>query len=97
MLPLAVNPATAGEVEATFEVRIRRGSRFLIQVHHGTAQVERFRSHPVDCRISAEPVAFLLLIYGRISLWRPIIRGKLLAWGRKPWLALKLNSLFYNP
>lgn len=97
MLPLAVNPATARELQASFEVRIRRGPRFLIDVHNGTAEVQPFGSHPVDCRISAEPVAFVLIMYGRISRWRAIIRGKLLAWGRKPWLALKLDSIFYNP
>jgi hypothetical protein len=39
----------------------------------------------------------MLVGYGRISQWGPMGRGKLLAYGRKPWLALKLSKLLRNP
>ena len=47
--------------------------------------------------ITADPVAFLLLGYGRISQWSPILRGKLRAGGRKPWLAMKFATLLASP
>lgn len=54
-------------------------------------------SRRVDCHISADPVAFFLLGSGLASQWPLIARGKLMTWGRKPWLALKLASLFVSP
>jgi hypothetical protein len=47
--------------------------------------------------LSADPVAFLLLAYGRRGQWPLIAQGRLLSYGRKPWLALSLRSLFVNP
>ena len=69
----------------------------MLTIKNGAATVEPWASQPVDCHLSADPAAFLLLGYGRIGQWRAIGRGQLLAWGRKPWLALRLRSLFFNP
>ena len=51
----------------------------------------------VDCHLLVDPVAFLLVTWARISQWDAIPKGKLLAWGRKPWMGLKLRSLVKNP
>ena len=40
-----------------------------------------------DCTILTEPVTFLLMALGRCDPWGAIARGRVLAWGRKPWLA----------
>jgi hypothetical protein len=45
----------------------------------------------------ADPAAFLLVGSGLRSQWGQIARGKLLTWGRKPWLALRFVSLFSPP
>lgn len=50
-----------------------------------------------DCVITADPVAFLQLAYGRIPPWRPVIGGKMFASGRKPWLAVKFGTLLSSP
>ena len=50
-----------------------------------------------DCVISADPVAFLLLGFGRVSQLSPLLRGQLRPGGRKPWLAMKFGSLLYSP
>ena len=50
-----------------------------------------------DCTITADPVEFLLLGYGRIPQWSPVIRGKLRPGGRKPWLAMKFGTLLSSP
>jgi hypothetical protein len=47
-----------------------------------------------DCRISADPVAFLLTGADRESQWKAVLTGKMLAFGRKPWLALRFKKLF---
>ncbi len=47
--------------------------------------------------ISADPVAFLLVGYGRTGQWGQIIRGKLVASGRKPWLGFGFGKLLTSP
>jgi hypothetical protein len=64
----------------------------------GMAQVEPFSPDArVDCRISADPAAFLLVGYGRINQWGPVARGKLLAWGRRPWKGFAFATYLRNP
>ena len=50
-----------------------------------------------DVTVSADPIAFLLVAYGRRSQWNEIARGHLFVWGRRPWLALRLKSYLVNP
>jgi hypothetical protein len=38
-------------------------------------------------------VAYLLVGYGRCGQWSSILRGKIVAGGRKPWLGLKFGRL----
>jgi hypothetical protein len=42
-------------------------------------------------------VAFLLVMYRREPPWPFILRGRLLAWGRRPWLGLSLARRFHTP
>lgn len=51
----------------------------------------------VDCEIWADPVAFLLVGYGRLATWRAILSGGVLSWGRRPWTAARLPELFCRP
>lgn len=96
VLPLMVNPQTAGTVTATYAIHVRGGSRFVVRFQGGALTVEPLSAAPFDCHISADPVAFLLVSMGRVSQWRAVARGKLVAWGRKPWLGLKYRSLLTN-
>ena len=97
MMPLAVNPEAARGAAVAYDVRLRRGPRAVITIDKGSARVEPWASQPVDCHLSADPVALMLVGYGRIDQWRVIARGQLLAWGRKPWAALRLRSFFFDP
>lgn len=67
--------------------------RAVLVVDRGTLRVEAPSTRPVDCRVSVDPVAFLLLSFGRIGQWQPILQRKLVAWGRRPWLAAKIQSV----
>lgn len=95
---LLVDPATTAGVRRTFEVKLRGAATFIVRVDDGTIVVRRAsgREH-ADCRVSADPLALLLIAYGRTSQWRPIMRGKLLAWGRRPWLGLRLAGYLVAP
>jgi uncharacterized protein (TIGR03083 family) len=83
LLPRYVDPAARG-VTVGYDVRIRGGPRFGLRVTDGAATVESGPVGPVDCHISADPVAFLIVAYGRGSQWPPILGGKITAWAANP-------------
>jgi uncharacterized protein (TIGR03083 family) len=97
MLPLFVDANKARGVTASYKIHIRGGPSLVVRIVEGTARVEPSSSSPVDCHLSVDPLAFLLVGYGRIGQWGPIAKGQLVAWGRKPWLGLKFKNLFLNP
>jgi uncharacterized protein (TIGR03083 family) len=97
VLPAYVDPETARGVTVGYDVRVRGGPRFAFRLADGRLTVEPGAAGPVDCHISAEPVAFLLVSYGRESQWRPILRGGMTAWGRRPWRAFTFKDLLVNP
>lgn len=83
-------------MHASFELRMRGGGRYRLVVDDGTAVVTA-AAEKADCVITADPVTFLLVGYGRVGQWSQIIRGNLLAGGRKPWLAAKFGNLLASP
>jgi uncharacterized protein (TIGR03083 family) len=97
MIPLAVNPARAGRLTASYELRVGPLVRFVVRLADGRASVEESAGQAVDCRIAAQPVALLLVAYGRMSQWQAIARGRLMAWGRRPWLGPRFPGLFFKP
>jgi uncharacterized protein (TIGR03083 family) len=92
LVPYYVDPAVAKGMTATYEIRFRGGPRYRIILTDGVAAVTTEPGR-TDCWINAEPVAFLLVGFGRVSQWGVLLRGKLVAGGRKPWLGLKFGSL----
>jgi|SRR5215207_6420218 len=94
--PRYVHPSRSANLRASYEIRIRGGGRYRLTVHDGTAHIAA-AGEKADCIIIADPIAFLLLGYGRIPRWAPIIRGQLLAAGRKPWLAAQFATILTRP
>ncbi|MFZ0161391.1 MAG: maleylpyruvate isomerase family mycothiol-dependent enzyme [Kineosporiaceae bacterium] len=97
ILPAWVDPQAARGVSAVMEVRLRGAGRHLWQFTDGHLEVDPAEPRPVDVTISADPVAFLLLSYRRMPLWRAILTGRSRAWGRRPMLAFRSNSFFRAP
>lgn len=97
MLPLLVDPARAGDLDASFELRIRGGERFILRIRNGTAQSEPAGTARVDCVVALDPRAALLLCLGRQSAGRAALNGAATAFGRRPWLGLRLRGLFVAP
>jgi uncharacterized protein (TIGR03083 family) len=95
--PLFVHRKNVRGVTASYEISMRGGPKQVFRFVDGRLTVEPPSSTPVDCRISADPVAFLLVGFGRVSQWPQIARGKIVAWGRKPWLGIKFRSLLRKP
>nr|WP_296064608.1 maleylpyruvate isomerase N-terminal domain-containing protein [uncultured Actinoplanes sp.] len=86
-------------LHASFELRLRGGPRYLVEVDGRKATAGLLPSTPAraDCWISADPEAFLLVGFGRVGQWGQIARGRLVAGGRKPWLATRFASLITGP
>lgn len=93
LLPRFVDLDAARGLNATFETRFRGGETATMTFEDGALTVTRGTTARADCRISADPVASLLVGYGRVSHWRAGLTGKVVVWGRRPWLALRFNKL----
>jgi hypothetical protein len=48
----------------------------------------------VDCSLQMDPLTFFLISNGYLSQWKALVLGKVFLSGKKPWLALKLPTLF---
>jgi uncharacterized protein (TIGR03083 family) len=101
VLPRFVDQEKARGFNGTFKLALRGAIPLLLEFYEGALSIVPARrgadDKRADCTITADPEAFLLVGYGRSSQWRPILRGKLRASGRKPWLGLKFASLLLNP
>jgi uncharacterized protein (TIGR03083 family) len=92
-----VNGKKAASLRAIYDVRIRGGDSLHFIFDDGQVRVEEPAARKVDCHISADPVAFVMIFWGRKSQWSAIATGKLMAWGRKPWLGPRFKSLIRHP
>jgi uncharacterized protein (TIGR03083 family) len=99
IVPNFVDQENAAGLRAVYDVRLRgRSSRYRIAFDDGACTVDRLEKvRDADCRMSADPVAFLLVSFGRRSQWWAAATGKVTAWGRKPWLGFKFASLLRAP
>ena len=92
-----VDQRAAAGLRATYDIRLRGGGQAFFAFDDGTLRVEAPSERRVDCHLSADPVALLLVLWARKNQWSAIATGGLLAWGRRPWLGLRLRRLLRNP
>ena len=90
-LPYMVDAEAIRHVRARIEVRIVGDPRFTLVLDHGRAAVEPADGH-CDCWIQAQPVPYLLIGYGRVNRWLPMLRRQIRAGGPRPWIAARLAS-----
>ena len=96
LLPLLVNPVTTAGVHARYDLRVRGGTHVSVAINDGALDVSG-SGGSADCHVSADPVALLLVAYGRRSQWVPILTGRLVAWGRRPWLGGRFVRYLVTP
>jgi uncharacterized protein (TIGR03083 family) len=98
-LPEFVHPEHARGVTARFDVRVRKfpEARAVFAFRDGQLTVEGEPEGRVDCTIVGAPGSMILVIHRRISLWNPVLRGQMVAWGTRPRLAFRLVNLFDPP
>ena len=85
------------DVAATVEVRFRGYETATFELDDGALVVRTGRAAQPDVRMSVDPVSFVLMGYKRVGLAVPVLTGRALAWGRRPWLALRFVGLFEDP
>jgi uncharacterized protein (TIGR03083 family) len=96
LLPSYINRGKARGLRARYELRFGGDLRYQLTVDDGAATTGPATGQ-ADCVITADPVAFLLVGYGRTGPWGPMLRGQLRAGGRKPWLGFRFNGLTASP
>jgi uncharacterized protein (TIGR03083 family) len=97
MMPALLDQRRAGRFNGRFELRIRGGQRFVLHVADGKSWTTAAPGSGVDCVLSLSGVTALLVGLGRMPLWRAVAGGGAMAFGRRPWLGLRLHSLFLTP
>ena len=94
VLPALADPAASRGLTATFSLRLRGASPLALGWKDGRLWVDDGGpGGGTDCVISADPRAFLLQGIGLYPQWKLALTGRVVSWGRKPWLALRLSSL----
>ncbi|MFB7666392.1 SCP2 sterol-binding domain-containing protein [Kitasatospora sp. NPDC056138] len=97
-MPRVVDRHMAAGRHVRYTIGLRGvGERYTVTLADGTVTVSRPPAPGADCVILAEAVTFFLLALGRRTPGQALARGKILAWGRKPWLAPAFPRYFKAP
>lgn len=89
-----LNEEKARSFRARFDLRLRGGGRTLMVFDRGSLTLEAGPAQDVDAHLSADPWAMMQVFIGLQEIWKPLLGGKLSAWGRRPWkLAGMLRAL----
>ncbi|TMU99722.1 maleylpyruvate isomerase family mycothiol-dependent enzyme [Streptomyces sp. DASNCL29] len=96
-MPRVLDTTAAAGLTARYAIRLRGGACFGATFTDGAVTVTPSPPSRPDCTILTEPAAFLLMALGRLGPWSAVARGRVLTWGRKPWLAPRFPALFSPP
>ncbi|MFD0278977.1 maleylpyruvate isomerase family mycothiol-dependent enzyme [Kitasatospora sp. NPDC127111] len=96
-MPRVTDARAAAGHNACYKLRVRGLGGFAVTFTDGAAVVNPEPPRRPDCTILTEPVAFFLIALGRYTAVDALARGKVLAWGRRPWLAPAFPGLFAAP
>jgi uncharacterized protein (TIGR03083 family) len=83
--------------DGVFDIALRDGPRYAFAFADGGVTITSEKPATAVCRMNGDPATLLLVSYGRIPPWRAALAGKVMAYGRKPWLAFRFPSFIRNP
>ncbi|MFG2005021.1 maleylpyruvate isomerase N-terminal domain-containing protein [Spirillospora sp. NPDC048911] len=92
-----LNQEKARSFRARFDVRLRGGGRTLMVFDRGSLTLGSGRARDVDAHVSADPAALMLVFIGRQGIGRPLLGGKLTAWGPRPWKLARMLTVINPP
>ncbi|MGH3901752.1 MAG: SCP2 sterol-binding domain-containing protein [Pseudonocardiaceae bacterium] len=97
LLPALVDSEAAKGVDATYELAVRGGPRVTARFRDGTGSIDPSEHGPVDCRLSGDPVDWLLALYGRVG-WEEFLRaGRVTVTDGDATLGAGFKRLLRNP
>nr|WP_202468958.1 maleylpyruvate isomerase family mycothiol-dependent enzyme [Streptomyces sp. SID2888] len=96
-MPRVADAAAAAGLTARYAIRLRGGSAFGVTFTDGAVEVTPEPPDRPDCTLLVEPATFLLMALGRRDRWGAVLRGGVVAWGRRPWLGPRFPTLFTAP
>lgn len=92
-----VDQEKAASFRARFELRLRGGRRTIMDFDRGSLTLGEADARNVDAHISADPVALQLLMIKRQGIRKPLLEGKIAAWGRRPWKLPRMLTVMSPP
>lgn len=96
VMPDYLKPEAAQKPDTTWQIKLRGASTTYFELSGATMNITTEEPDRVDCRLSVKPASYLLVGYGRIGRWLPLLKGEVVAYGRKPWLSLTFAKLFQS-
>ncbi len=91
--PYFIDREAARKCPGIYHLGFRGGLHYTYRMDDGILTVDEGRPDQADCRMLADPVAFVLVAMGRMSEVRAGLTGKLIAYGRKPWKFAALGNV----
>lgn len=92
-----VDQEKAGSFRARVDLRLRGGGRMAMVFDRGSLSLDAGPAGDVDAHISADPAALMLVFIGRHGIGKPLLGGKLVAWGRRPWKLARMLTVVDAP
>ncbi|NNE73267.1 MAG: hypothetical protein HKN26_06365 [Acidimicrobiales bacterium] len=92
LTPAFLDPDKLSKCGGTYGIKIRGGGDYTYLVADRKMTVTEGRPDKADCRMSLDPVSFLLVSLGRQNQFKAALLGKAIAYGRKPWLTMRLAA-----
>jgi hypothetical protein len=92
-----VDQTVAMGLRATYEIRVKGCRPYMFVFDDGALSIEDRAGQPVDCIIEADPVAMLLVTWGRTHQAEAIVKRQLVASGPKAYLGPRFRGLMRNP
>lgn len=87
----------AGTFQARIEMRLRGGGRRTLVFDNGALTLTEAAVPDVDAHVCADPAALMLVFIGRQGIVKPVLEGKLVAWGRRPWRLATMLTVISPP
>jgi hypothetical protein len=85
------------DVKAVCEFRVEGTDPLLILVEDGRIQLAPAGSREVDARLSADPLALLLVLFGRMSPATAVRKRRVIPWGKRPWKLVQVLRVLEMP
>lgn len=97
LLPALVDSGAAKGVNASYELAVHGGPRVVARFRDGTGSIDPSDDGFVDCRLSSDPIDWLLALYGRVG-WETLLRtGRVTVTDGDATLGAGFKRLLRNP